>query len=222
MGEGLQPGQGVPGLPYLRAGDARATLADAAALLSGHPSRALKVIGVTGTDGKTTTSWLTAALLRAAGQATGLLGSPGYQLPDGALRPYPAHFTTPEAPQLQGLLREMVDAGAQAAVIETSSHALSLDRVRAVDWDAAVWTHLSCEHLDFHGDMPSYFAAKRRLVERAPLAVLGVWMATIVVVGLWSPVGPPGVIVGDWRAILLVGAGLLPGMVAASRLPRRT
>lgn len=57
---------------------------------------------------------------------------------------------------------------------------------------------------------------------RAPLAVLGVWMATIVVVGLWSPVGPPGVIVGDWRAILLVGAGLLPGMVAASRLPRRT
>ncbi|MDO4263724.1 MAG: UDP-N-acetylmuramyl-tripeptide synthetase [Deinococcus sp.] len=159
-------------LPYLPVQDARAALADAAALLSGHPSRHLRTVGVTGTDGKTTTTWLTAALLRAGGLATGLLSSPGYQLPDGRLRAYPAHFTTPEAPQLQGLLRGMVDAGAQAAVIETSSHALVLERVRGVAWDAAIWTHLSQEHLDFHGTLEEYFSAKRRLIERAPLAVL--------------------------------------------------
>ena len=171
LGEGLPAGQHSP-LPYLQVPDARAALADAAALLSGHPSRELHAVGVTGTDGKTTTAWLTAALLRAGGWSTGLLSSAGYQLPDGRLRAYPAHFTTPEAPQLQGLLREMVDARAQAAVIETSSHALTLERVRGVAWDAAIWTHLSQEHLDFHGTLEDYFAAKRRLIEQAPLAVL--------------------------------------------------
>ncbi len=159
-------------LPYIEVPSARAALADLAAVLEGDPSRELKVVGVTGTDGKTTTSWLTLHLLRSAGWPTGLLSTVGYQLPDAELRHFPAHFTTPEAPQVQATLRQIVDEGGQAAVLEASSHALALDRVRAVAWDVAVWTHLSSEHLDFHGDVPSYFAEKRKLIERAPFAVL--------------------------------------------------
>ncbi|RJF72341.1 UDP-N-acetylmuramoyl-L-alanyl-D-glutamate--2,6-diaminopimelate ligase [Deinococcus cavernae] len=171
LGEGLPDGQSSP-LPYLTVPNAREALADAAAALAGHPSRALKVVGVTGTDGKTTTSWLTRHLLREAGLSTGLLSTVGYELPDGALRHFPAHFTTPEAPQVQETLRDMLGAGAQAVVLEASSHALALHRVRAVDWDVAVWTHLSSEHLDFHGTVENYFADKRKLVERARFAVL--------------------------------------------------
>ncbi|WP_261665059.1 Mur ligase family protein [Deinococcus sp. Marseille-Q6407] len=204
LGEGLQPGQASP-LPYLRVPDARAALADAAALLNGHPSRQLPaVIGVTGTDGKTTTAWLTAALLRAGSVPTGLLSSPGYQLPDGRLEAYPAHFTTPEAPQLQGLLRQMVQAGAQAAIIETSSHALALERVRGVDWKVGIWTHLSREHLDFHGTLEAYFAEKRKLIERSPLAVLNLddpWTKQLRGVAsqelTYSASGQPG---AEWRA----------------------
>ncbi len=171
LGEGLPDGLVSP-LPYLRVPDARAALADAAAALADHPSRALRVVGVTGTDGKTTTAWLTRHLLRAAGLRTGLLSTVGYELPDGQLRHFPAHFTTPEAPQVQRTLRELVTAGADAAVLEASSHALALDRVRGVDWAVAVWTHLSREHLDFHGTVENYFSEKRKLVERARHAVL--------------------------------------------------
>ncbi|GHG07384.1 UDP-N-acetylmuramyl-tripeptide synthetase [Deinococcus piscis] len=171
VGEGLPQGMQTT-LPYLQVPDARAALADLAAALHGWPSRDLKVVGVTGTDGKTTTSWMTRHLLRAAGLPTGLLSTAGYELPDGQLRQFPAHFTTPEAPQLQGILREMVKDGAQAAVLEASSHALALHRVRGVEWDAAIWTHLTREHLDFHGTVEGYFADKRRLIEAAPFAVL--------------------------------------------------
>lgn len=171
VGEGLPQGQHTD-LPYLQVPDARAALADIAAALHAHPSRDLKVVGITGTDGKTTTSWLTRHLLRAAGLPTGLLSTAGYELPDGALKQFPAHFTTPEAPQLQGILREMVTQGAEAAVLEASSHALALHRVRGVAWDVAIWTHLSREHLDFHGSIEGYFADKRRLIEAAPFAVL--------------------------------------------------
>ena len=181
IGEGLPDGMTCP-LPYLRVTSARAALADAAAALAGHPSRDLRVVGVTGTDGKTPTSWLARHLLRAAGQRTGLLSTVGYELPDGTLRHFPAHFTTPEAPQVQATLADMVAAGADAAVLEASSHALALERVRSVNWDVAVWTHLSSEHLDFHGTLENYFADKRRLVEAAPFAVLNVddpWTAQL-------------------------------------------
>ncbi|SMB96042.1 UDP-N-acetylmuramoyl-L-alanyl-D-glutamate--2,6-diaminopimelate ligase [Deinococcus hopiensis] len=171
LGEGLPEGTASP-LPYLTVPNARAALADASAELEGHPSRALKVVGVTGTDGKTTTSWLTRHLLRESGLQTGLLSTVGYELPDGELRHFPAHFTTPEAPQVQQTLRAMVEAGGQAVVLEASSHALALERVRGVAWDVAVWTHLTREHLDFHGTVENYFAEKRKLVERAPFAVL--------------------------------------------------
>ncbi|ANE42515.1 UDP-N-acetylmuramoyl-L-alanyl-D-glutamate--2,6-diaminopimelate ligase [Deinococcus puniceus] len=171
LGEGLSDGVVSP-LPYLKVASARAALADAAAALAGHPGRELKVVGVTGTDGKTTTSWLTRHLLRAAGLPTGLLSTVGYELPDGQLRHFPAHFTTPEAPQVQATLRDMAEAGGAAVVLEASSHALALDRVRGVPWAVAVWTHLSSEHLDFHGTLENYFADKRKLIERAPFAVL--------------------------------------------------
>ena len=169
VGEGFEDEVDVP---YLVIPEARAALADIAALVEGRPSEALNVVGVTGTDGKTTTSWLTLHLLRAAGLRTGMLSTVGYQLPDGALRHFPAHFTTPEAPQVQATLREVLDAGGEAVVLEASSHALALDRVRAVDWDVAVWTHLTREHLDFHGSVEAYFAEKRKLVERARFSVL--------------------------------------------------
>lgn len=202
LGEGLTPEQASP-LPYLTVPAARAALADAAAALSGHPSRALTVVGVTGTDGKTTTSWLARHLLRAAGVPTGLLSTVGYELPDGVLRHFPAHFTTPEAPQVQATLRDMVAAGAGAAVLEASSHALSLDRVRGVAWDMAVWTHLSSEHLDFHGSVEHYFAAKRQLIERSPLAILNAddpWITRLRAVApteiTYSAEGQPA----DWQA----------------------
>jgi UDP-N-acetylmuramoyl-L-alanyl-D-glutamate--2,6-diaminopimelate ligase len=171
FGEGLPQGADI-GLPYVVVPAPRATLADAAAELAGHPSRSLTVLGITGTDGKTTTSCLARHLLRHAGRTTGLLSTIGYELPDGVLLQPPAHFTTPEAPQVQQILREMVDAGAGAAVVEASSHALALDRVRGVDFDVAVWTNLTGEHLDFHGTMERYFADKAKLVQRAAHAIL--------------------------------------------------
>ena len=171
FGEGLPPGLNCP-VPYVVVPAARAALADAAAELAGHPSRALQILGVTGTDGKTTTSCLARHLLRHAGTATGLLSTVGYELPDGVLRQPPSHFTTPEAPQVQQILAEQLTAGAEAVVVESSSHALALDRVRAVDFDVAVWTNLTGEHLDFHGTMEGYFADKAKLVQRAPFAVL--------------------------------------------------
>jgi len=173
FGEGLPQGTDCP-VPYVVVPAARAALADAAAELAGHPSRGLQILGVTGTDGKTTTSCLARHLLRHAGRATGLLSTIGYELPDGVLRQPPTHFTTPEAPQVQQILADEVAAGAEAVVVESSSHALALDRVRAVDFDVAVWTNLTGEHLDFHGSMEGYFADKAKLVQRAPFAVLNV------------------------------------------------
>ncbi|WP_298748565.1 UDP-N-acetylmuramoyl-L-alanyl-D-glutamate--2,6-diaminopimelate ligase [uncultured Serinicoccus sp.] len=173
IGEGMPDGATCP-VPYLSVEAVRPALADAATALAGRPSDALRVIGVTGTDGKTTTSCLALHLLREAGRASGLLSTIGYQLPDGVLRQPPSHFTTPEAPQVQQILRDIVEAGASDAVVESSSHALALDRVRGVDYDVAVWTNLTGEHLDFHGTMEQYFADKARLVQRARHSVLNV------------------------------------------------
>ncbi|MDO5635431.1 MAG: UDP-N-acetylmuramoyl-L-alanyl-D-glutamate--2,6-diaminopimelate ligase [Micrococcus sp.] len=173
IGEGL-PDHVPCAVPYLRVPDARAALADAAAAIQGRPADELTVLGVTGTDGKTTTSCLALHLLRESGASTGLLSTIGYQLPDGVLRQPPAHFTTPEAPQVQQILREMVEAGASAAVVESSSHALAMHRVRGVSFDVACWTNLTGEHLDFHGSMEQYFADKARLVRAAGHSVLNV------------------------------------------------
>jgi UDP-N-acetylmuramoyl-L-alanyl-D-glutamate--2,6-diaminopimelate ligase len=144
----------------LRVGDARRALALAAAAFHGKPADALLLAGVTGTNGKTTVAWLAEACLREAGIPCGLLGTVLHRWP-GAERQ--AAHTTPDAPALHALLAEMRDAGARAAVLEVSSHALDQERVAGLAFRAAGFTNLSRDHLDYHGDLERYFAAKRRL-----------------------------------------------------------
>jgi UDP-N-acetylmuramoyl-L-alanyl-D-glutamate--2,6-diaminopimelate ligase len=137
--------------------EALARLADA---YFAHPSRALIVVGITGTNGKTTTSLLVDALLAASGHKTGLVGTIQYRI--GA-KARPAGQTTPEAVELQSLFAEMVEHGVSAVAMEVSSHALSLHRVDGVEFDVAVFTNLTQDHLDFHRTFESYRAAKARL-----------------------------------------------------------
>jgi UDP-N-acetylmuramoyl-L-alanyl-D-glutamate--2,6-diaminopimelate ligase len=151
--------------PQIVVDSARAALAVAAAWWYGDPSRELGVVGVTGTDGKTTTSVLAAAVLEASGISTGL--STTAEIKVGDLRgANPEHVTTPEAPQLQRTLRAMVDAANRAAVVETTSHGLALERVGAVAYDIAVFTNLTHEHLELHGTFEAYREAKLSLFRR--------------------------------------------------------
>jgi UDP-N-acetylmuramoyl-L-alanyl-D-glutamate--2,6-diaminopimelate ligase len=144
-----------------------AALASAAAWQHGDPSHELLTVGITGTNGKTTTSFLTQALLEGAGIRTGLIGTIGIRV-GGELRRNEEPNTTPAALDLQRILREMVDAGEQAVVIETSSHGLAADRVGSVAYDAAIFTNLSHEHLDFHKTFEAYRDAKLSLFSRLP------------------------------------------------------
>ena len=134
-------------------------LADA---FHGHPSGALTVVGITGTNGKTTTSYLVDALLRAKGLRTGVIGTIQYVVA-GEIRP--AGQTTPEAIELQEMLAAMQDAGVGGCAMEVSSHALALSRADRIDFDVAVFTNLTQDHLDFHGTFDEYRQAKRRLFE---------------------------------------------------------
>lgn len=145
--------------------NARQALAVLAAEFNGHPSRQMQVVGITGTNGKTTTSYLLAAIFEAAGTRCGVMGTVAYRIGD---REVQATRTTPEAPDVQGLLRQMVNAGCGACVMEVSSHALALRRVDAMRFAAGVFTNLTRDHLDFHADMEDYFAAKRKLFEILP------------------------------------------------------
>jgi UDP-N-acetylmuramoyl-L-alanyl-D-glutamate--2,6-diaminopimelate ligase len=160
-------------VPQVVVADSRAAMAPAANLFFGEPTRELEVVGVTGTSGKTTTSFLLFAILAAAGRRPGLLGTVEARVGGerrGVVR------TTPEAIDLQRLFREMLDAGDRSCAMEASSHASVLHRLDCVRFAALVFTNLSHEHLDFHGDLESYFEAKRRLffVEPRPLAVVNV------------------------------------------------
>ncbi len=143
----------------------RRSLAEAAAWWWGDPSHALTVVGITGTDGKTTTSYLAVAALEAAGIRTGMIGTIATRI-GGATTDHAVHATTPEAPELQASLRAMVDAGDKAVVLETTSHGLALDRVAAVDYDVAILTNLTHEHLELHGTWERYRDAKLSLFER--------------------------------------------------------
>jgi UDP-N-acetylmuramoyl-L-alanyl-D-glutamate--2,6-diaminopimelate ligase len=145
--------------------DPRLALALLAAEFFGHPSRDMRVVGITGTNGKTTTSYLLSAMFDAAGVQTGLMGTVTYRIGSRALA---ATRTTPEAPELQSMMREMVDSGCGACVMEVSSHALALRRADGIRFAAAVFTNLTRDHLDFHSGMEDYFAAKRRLFELLP------------------------------------------------------
>ena len=159
-----QAATGVP-VPWVVVTSARLALALLAAEFFEHPSRAMRVVGITGTNGKTTTGYLTAAILEAAGVRCGLMGTVTYRI--GA-RSIDATRTTPEAPELQSFMRRMVTEGCGACVMEVSSHALSLRRADGIQFAARVFTNLTRDHLDFHSNMEEYFAAKRRLFEMAP------------------------------------------------------
>jgi UDP-N-acetylmuramoyl-L-alanyl-D-glutamate--2,6-diaminopimelate ligase len=138
------------------------SLARLAGAFYGHPSRQLTLVGITGTNGKTTTSYLIEALLRAGGLATGVIGTIQYVLGDETR---PAGQTTPEALDLQSMLAHMRDGGVRGVAMEVSSHALALARADGLAFDVAVFTNLTQDHLDFHGTLESYRLAKRRLFE---------------------------------------------------------
>jgi UDP-N-acetylmuramoyl-L-alanyl-D-glutamate--2,6-diaminopimelate ligase len=152
-------------VPWIVVKDARLALALLAAEVHGHPSRRMTVVGVTGTNGKTTTSYLLNAIFAAAGIRSGLMGTVTYRIGD---REVAATRTTPEAPDVQAMLRQMADEGCGACVMEVSSHALALRRVDGTRFAAGVFTNLTRDHLDFHDGMEDYFAAKRRLFEMLP------------------------------------------------------
>lgn len=140
----------------------RRALGEIASALHGRPSERLRLIGVTGTDGKTTTSQLIAHVLAAAGRRVGWMTTVDVRIGD-ELTPNDFGHTTPEAPEIQDLLARMVAAGVEDAVLEVSSHALALERVRGCTFDAAVFTNLAPEHLNFHGTVEEYAATKARL-----------------------------------------------------------
>jgi UDP-N-acetylmuramoyl-L-alanyl-D-glutamate--2,6-diaminopimelate ligase len=158
-------------VPWIVVADARDALAALAASFAGHPTDQLAVVGVTGTNGKTTTSYLVESIFQAAGVKCGRIGTIGYSDGDHEVE---AARTTPEAPDLQEMFGRMVANGCGACVMEVSSHALTLRRVDDIRFAAAIFTNLTRDHLDFHKDMESYFAAKRRLFELLPDGAVGV------------------------------------------------
>jgi UDP-N-acetylmuramoyl-L-alanyl-D-glutamate--2,6-diaminopimelate ligase len=153
--------QGDPGVPMLRAQDSRAWPALLARALHGLPDRSLLTVGVTGTNGKTTTAWLLRHLLAAHLQCCGLLGTILY---DDGRKVEAAPLTTPDGPRLYAALAAMQANGCRAVAMEISSHALDQKRVAGLSLDAAILTNLSRDHLDYHIDMRSYLAAKAKIV----------------------------------------------------------
>jgi UDP-N-acetylmuramoyl-L-alanyl-D-glutamate--2,6-diaminopimelate ligase len=153
-------------VPYLSVPDARAALGDLAAAFWDHPAKKLEVIGVTGSKGKSTTSTLIHHLLEHAGVKAARMSTVGVRFA-GHDEILPGHFTTPESPQVQELLARFVAAGCTHAVLEVSSHALALERVRGIEYHVGVWTNLEPEHLDFHGTFEAYGNEKLKLLERS-------------------------------------------------------
>ncbi|MEX0881235.1 MAG: UDP-N-acetylmuramoyl-L-alanyl-D-glutamate--2,6-diaminopimelate ligase [Thermoanaerobaculia bacterium] len=157
-----RPASAGAAVPWFRVPSARRALALLSARVHGDPTERLVLAGVTGTNGKTSTAVLLEAMLKRHYGKAGFLGTIGYRT---ARREIDAARTTPEAPLIQELLAELVEDGVPAAAMEVSSHALVLDRVEGCRFDVAVFTNLTRDHLDFHGDMESYYAAKKRLLE---------------------------------------------------------
>lgn len=149
--------------PWLRAADPRCAMGLLAARLSQHPDRSLAMVGITGTNGKSTVVAMVAAMLEAAGRPCATVGTLGHHFRDLAIE---SGRTTPEATDLYPLLRGIVERGGKALVMEVSSHALALERVAGVGFDVAVFTNLSRDHFDFHDGFEDYFAAKRRLFDQ--------------------------------------------------------
>jgi UDP-N-acetylmuramoyl-L-alanyl-D-glutamate--2,6-diaminopimelate ligase len=144
----------------IRVPDTRQVLADIAACFFDYPSQRLTVIGITGTNGKTTTAYLVESMLQQAGYRVGVIGTINYRYAD---KIFANPVTTPESLDLQRILADMLQAGVSHVVMEASSHAIDLHRIRNCWFDAAVFINLSQDHLDFHGDMPSYWSSKKKL-----------------------------------------------------------
>ncbi|MCL5283563.1 MAG: UDP-N-acetylmuramoyl-L-alanyl-D-glutamate--2,6-diaminopimelate ligase [Armatimonadetes bacterium] len=153
------------GTPFIATQDTRRALARVAAAFYARPSRRIRLIGVTGTNGKTTTTRLIASILRASGEKVGTIGTLGAELEGEVMD---SEHTTPEADQLQSLLAEMVVRGADSVVMEVSSHALAQYRVDECEFDLSVFTNLTQDHLDYHGNLSQYFDCKRRLFTDLP------------------------------------------------------
>jgi UDP-N-acetylmuramoyl-L-alanyl-D-glutamate--2,6-diaminopimelate ligase len=152
------------GVPVVRMRSTRTGLAEAAAEFYGRPSRQLKLAGVTGTDGKTTTTHMAEHVLEVSGIVAGAMSTVSYRV-SGVETDNETGQTTTEAPQIQAWLRSMVDAGAQYAVIETTSHALVQERVAACEFDVAAFTNVGHDHLDYHATWDDYLEAKARLID---------------------------------------------------------
>jgi UDP-N-acetylmuramoyl-L-alanyl-D-glutamate--2,6-diaminopimelate ligase len=190
------------GVPVFVLADPRARLGEIASWLYGAPSTRLRLIGVTGTSGKTTSTYLIEAGLRAAGHLTGLIG--GVELRVGPER-LASSLTTPEAPDLQALFAVMAERGVTAAAMEVSSHSLALGRVAGTAFDVAVFTNLSQDHLDFHTDMEDYFRAKASLFMPPVIGVVNIddkygrrlAKSALVPVTTFSAAGADD---ADWRA----------------------
>ncbi len=193
-------------VPYCKVSHDRAALADLAAALWGYPARQLELAGVTGSKGKTTVAVLLHHLLQSARSPVGRLSTVGVKI--GAEELFlPGHFTTPEAPQVQEVLRRFVEAGCRQAVLEVSSHAIALERVRGLEYAVGIFTNLFEDHLDLHGSMENYFAEKKKLLERSQWRVVNSdngWTRHLADgPSTWS-YG----LAGDWRAEKLTeGAG---------------
>lgn len=191
-------------VPYLRVPNARHALADIACMFFGNPSSALAVYGVTGTNGKTTTAFMIRALLAGQGRRPGLISTVRYEI---GQRNIPANRTTPEAPDLQAMLQKMDRAGCDSVAMEVSSHALDQERVRGIDYDVAVFTNLTRDHLDYHASMDEYFAAKCRLFTELGQGP----KEAVAIVNLDDPRGADLVrIVGEGPAVCLT-YGMQPG-----------
>ena len=170
VGERPRPADLPDHVAYVRVSDSRLALAYLAAIWHGHPGRKMTVIGVTGTEGKTTTVHLIQSILAAAGHKTGMISTVnaliGSRSIDTGL-----HVTTPDAPELQSFLAQMVQEGTEVAVLEATSHGLAQHRVAAAEFDVAVVTNITHEHLDYHGTWEQYRADKERLFR----ALSGSW-----------------------------------------------
>src|SRR6201993_2891078 len=168
-----------PSITCLLVENTRTALADFSATFYGNPARKLKLAAVTGTNGKTTTTFLIKHICENAGLRCGLVGTVRYEIGERVL---PAIRTTPESLDLQELLAQIVNAGCKAAAMEVSSHALAQDRTRGLEWNVAVFTNLTQDHLDFHGTMESYFESKAKLFtglgsqkkKRKPVAIVNI------------------------------------------------
>lgn len=172
------PVEQTPGITYLAVDDVRATIAPISRNIYGRADERMRMLGVTGTNGKTTVAYFTAEILRAHKRRVGIMGTIGFDI-DGEIIETPN--TTPEAPLLHSLLRDAADAGVDDVIMEVSSHSLELHRADGIPFAVTMFTNLTEDHLELHGDMEHYFAAKRKLFELAPESV-----AVIDIDGPWG------------------------------------